>query len=97
MLAIQRYTTMSAITTAFEVCRRHFNVLFSVSLLVSVPSAVAAATIDARAQSAPEDPNVLLQALPVVLLTSVLGSAFATAAAKDSSTTATSKAAAAAH
>ena len=81
MLAVQRYTAMGALETAFRVYRAHFGLLFSVSLIVSVPAVLAAAVMDIQSQSAPEDPMAGLALVPIAVLASVLGSAFATAAA----------------
>jgi hypothetical protein len=80
MLAIRRYTAMGALETAFGVCRAHFGLLFTISLIVSVPPALATAVMDVKSQSVPEDPLAGAPLVLVALVASVLGSAFATAA-----------------
>jgi hypothetical protein len=78
MLAIQRFTAIGALDAAFWLYRRHFGLLFGISLIVGVPATCFAAAQSYWRQGA--DPTLaLVLSLPNVAV-SVLASTIGTAA-----------------
>jgi hypothetical protein len=85
VLAIQRFTAIGAIDAAFWLYRRHFGLLFAISLIVGVPaSCVGAAQAYWKSHADPALPLQLALTLPnmaVAILASSFGSAATTHAA----------------